>query len=622
MRILIAVLLYLCDISSSSKPYCQPSDECWPTPEEVSVFSSLLSPMDDECMGLPSLSYPGNEGDPIRNYWYPEVPDMITPYELGNLRNRVTADDIAYFVVIARNTSDVTASVQFAAKHNLGISVFSTGHEFNDRNAGPGTNSLLIRTTCLDSVNFDLDEENQFGWRDGVVRLGAGLTWGTSKFGGVGVHELAEEHGRVVVSGHAGNVGVVGWSLGGGHGQLVGVFGMGVDQVLQVELVGADGSLITSKASGTTIVSPDGGLTEETNDASLFWALRGGGAGPWGVVTAITIKLHKPRDDCESNCYTMWDMVWEGDWAIDDGKVGLDLIQAYLSWTATSSKYWSSYGYIAPSLTEGSKYYFSLMEALYVGREEDSEDFRSLEKAMENVHPDKRVINTVRHFDTFLEKLSVQVPESVNVDVLQDPMVSVLVNTSIAQNPSYTQTLVDNWMPRCYRNGFGPACIYSYLIMHTLSTSEEDDDYTDSAVSLPFRRAKVHVSSLGYLSFGGEMSLEERAEFAHEVVGPAMYEYSEGSYYSESEYTLEGDAWKWRFWGWENYMRLLEIKRIWDPTFVFNCKHCVGDMEEPGQVGPTTLPSWRYPDLTSSCFSSASSLFLLLLPSFLVLRMN
>ena len=46
-----------------------------------------------------------------------------------------------------------------------------------------------------------------------------------------GVHEAAAEQGRVVVSGHAANVGVVGWTLGGGHGQLVPLHGMGVDQV-------------------------------------------------------------------------------------------------------------------------------------------------------------------------------------------------------------------------------------------------------------------------------------------------------------------------------------------------------------------------------------------------------
>ena len=35
------------------------------------------------CMGLPSLSYPGNEGEPVRNFWYQEAPDPITPYQLG-----------------------------------------------------------------------------------------------------------------------------------------------------------------------------------------------------------------------------------------------------------------------------------------------------------------------------------------------------------------------------------------------------------------------------------------------------------------------------------------------------------------------------------------------------------
>ena len=46
----------------------------------------------------------------------------------------------------------------------------------------------------------------------------------------------------------------------------------------------------------------------ENND--LFWACRGGGAGPWGVVTAMTIKLHKPRDECTKECYIVNNVVW------------------------------------------------------------------------------------------------------------------------------------------------------------------------------------------------------------------------------------------------------------------------------------------------------------------------
>ena len=112
-------------------------------------------------------------------------------------------------------------------------------------------------------------------------------------------------------------------------------------------------------------------------------------------------------------------------------------------------------------------------------------------------------------------------------------------------------------------------------------------------MSLTFRRAKMHVSALGYISLTSEMSHEERATFAHEVIGPAFYQFSDGSYYSESEYSLDQGAWKERFWGADNYQRLLSVKRTWDPTFAFSCRHCVGDEEEPGQVGEDTRPSWR-----------------------------
>jgi FAD/FMN-containing dehydrogenase len=310
---------------------------------------------DEECMGLPTFLSAEQQGDIIHNYWYPEVPEMITPYELANLRNIIAKDTLAYFVVLARNETDVVKAVQFATSHNIGISVFSTGHEFNDRNAGSGNNSLLIRTTCLRTVQFDLQEENRFDHPDGFVRLGSGMTWGTSKFGATGVHELARDNGRVVVSGHAGNVGIVGWSLGGGHGQLVGTYGMGVDQVLEVEMVIADGSMVVANAEGTLVTS-EGGLTEHTDNADLFWALRGGGAGTWGIITAMTIKVHEPRDSCETGCYSQWLMVWESNFNDDDGKMMEDVIAAYLTWVATSSKYWSSYA--APSAGEDGKYFF------------------------------------------------------------------------------------------------------------------------------------------------------------------------------------------------------------------------------------------------------------------------
>ena len=86
--------------------------------------------------------------------------------------------------------------------------------------------------------------------------------------------------------------------------------GLGVDQMLEVQLVGADGSYITANNQTTSVLSSDGTKIEIIENNELFWACRGGGAGPWGVVTAMTIKLHKPRDECTEECYIVNNVVW------------------------------------------------------------------------------------------------------------------------------------------------------------------------------------------------------------------------------------------------------------------------------------------------------------------------
>ena len=101
---------------------------------------------------------------------------------------------------------------QFSAAHDLALSIYSTGHEFQDRNSAVAPNGLLIRTVCLRTINLDLEANNRFGHPDGVVRLGSGMTWGTSKYKMKGVHEIAKENDRLVVSGHAAEVGIIGRS--------------------------------------------------------------------------------------------------------------------------------------------------------------------------------------------------------------------------------------------------------------------------------------------------------------------------------------------------------------------------------------------------------------------------
>jgi len=97
------------------------------------------------------------------------------------------------------------------------------------------------------------------------------------------------------------------------------------------------------------------------------------------------------------------------------------------------------------------------------------------------------------------------------------------------------------------------------------------------------------------MSLGKELTVDEKVDFAHSVVGPAMYQFSSGSYYSESEYSLQGDEWGERFWGRETYNQLLKVKNTWDPEHIFSCRHCIGDGTMAGVTSEETLPSWRRP---------------------------
>ena len=73
-------------------------------------------------------------------------------------------------------------------------------------------------------------------------------------------------------------MGIIGWSTGGGHGPFAPSQGLGVDNILEVDIVIANGTLITANS---------------VNNSDLFWAIRGGGGSTWGVITAITVKAHK-----------------------------------------------------------------------------------------------------------------------------------------------------------------------------------------------------------------------------------------------------------------------------------------------------------------------------------------
>ncbi len=159
-------------------------------------------------------------------------------------------------IVGATCAADVVAAVKFAAANELPIAIQSTGHGIMSNFAG----ALLVTTKRMKKVEIDAESRR--------ARVEPGVRWSE-------VVSQTSPLGLAPLTGSSSQVGVVGYSLGGGLPILGRKHGYAADHVRSIEIVTADGELRTASANE----NPD-----------LFWALRGG-KGNFGIVTAIEFDL-------------------------------------------------------------------------------------------------------------------------------------------------------------------------------------------------------------------------------------------------------------------------------------------------------------------------------------------
>jgi FAD/FMN-containing dehydrogenase len=162
--------------------------------------------------------------------------------------------------VRAASTDDVVRTVSFARDNDLELSIRSGGHNIAGLSLSDG--GLTLDMSQLRTV--DVDPEAR------LARVAAGCTLGD-------VDRATQQHGLAATLGFVSATGVAGLTLGGGFGYLTRRFGWTIDDLEEVELVIADGTV--RRAS-------------RTENEDLFWALRGGG-GNFGVVTEFVYRLHE-----------------------------------------------------------------------------------------------------------------------------------------------------------------------------------------------------------------------------------------------------------------------------------------------------------------------------------------
>jgi FAD/FMN-containing dehydrogenase len=156
--------------------------------------------------------------------------------------------------------ADVVAAVDFARENDMLVAVRGGGH------------SAAGFSTCDDGLVIDLSgmKRIEVDPQARTARADAGLTWGE-------FDAATQEHGLAVTGGRFSTTGIAGLTLGSGSGWLERKCGLTADNLLSVDIVTADGQLLTAS---------------EDENAELFWGVRGG-SGNFGVVTSFTYRLHE-----------------------------------------------------------------------------------------------------------------------------------------------------------------------------------------------------------------------------------------------------------------------------------------------------------------------------------------
>ena len=193
--------------------------------------------------------------------------DVFVPGERGYDEARqawnLAADQRPSAVVVAESAADVAQAVRFARAHGMRIAPQGTGH--GSEPLEPLEGAMLLRTLRMRRV--DIDPATR------AARAEAGAQWQD-------VTVPAGEYGLAALAGSSPNVGVIGYTLGGGLGWLARRYGLAANSVTAAEIVTPDGRSVRTDAG---------------HEPDLFWAVRGGG-GSVGVVTALEMVLYPVRE--------------------------------------------------------------------------------------------------------------------------------------------------------------------------------------------------------------------------------------------------------------------------------------------------------------------------------------
>jgi hypothetical protein len=278
-----------------------PYHDCWPSAADWSALNSTVSGA--LVKGLPpaSVCYPKQTNyneeacAVVRSQWFNSDFHASSPVSIDYLiwtndscnpiypngtsltgdvnagKRGCNTDTYPAYVVNATNEEQVATALKWAGDRNIRVNVKATGHSYTGRSVG--SFSLSIWTYNIRGLEYLPDftpTHSTDSSPRSAVRVAAGHNNGE-------VQNHLSQYNRIIVTGANPSVGIVGWLTGGGHGYLSSTYGMGSDNLLEATIV---------LPNFTTV------LANPWKHPDIFFAIRGGGGGTYGVVTSVVLKTH------------------------------------------------------------------------------------------------------------------------------------------------------------------------------------------------------------------------------------------------------------------------------------------------------------------------------------------
>jgi len=341
----------------------------------------------------------------------------------------------------------------------------------------------------------------------------------------------------MVVSAWSPTVGIAGWTLGGGHGPYNPKHGLGADQLEEVEIVTADGNIVTANKQINT---------------DLLQALRGGGGSTWGVLTSMTVRTH----ELPVGGFVRAGIYLTGDYCTGESQL-LSIVDAYVSWAAELDLNWGGLVEILqnntnPTVSRACNNWILLLVYDFQGSKSDP-NFEENWPKLTAAFPSNAVIAAMEYptpwsvFETLAPEVIVPLEYLEPRDGYIGSIPSVMIGTDEVANAT---RLFKSFLTGCSTRNCSTLEIMQDV---TGNIGSPQDPFT--SVNPGMRSGLFHVI------------------FSRGNVDQ-FYALGRYSYFGECAYDMPD--WESRLWG-PHFERLSETKRKWDPNGLFHCRHCVGD---------------------------------------------